>query len=270
MATSGVDFADYAARMIAKKEQSLRDSGRDDELKLWKQKIAAAKEEAATSASMRNMIMLYFVVVLLAWYSHEWKAWVEPKVAHHDRGLEFDKFGMDSSRMFPATGKGGSKLELISAGMRKKFGVVSVYSVGLYVDSKVQQNMISKRSLSELTAPVSSVSLGVLLDFEREVGKDKVVNAIVEALASKNNKKSYKAALKQFQSILLSQMGGSMKKKDKIEFTYRKKDQLCISVNAKSPECVESDDLRKRLANVYAGEDSVVPELQAVLFTKYL
>ena len=74
--------------------------------------------------------------------------------------------------------------------MRKKFGVVSVYSVGLYVDSKVQQNMTAS-ALSELTAPVSSVSLGVLLDFEREVGKDKVVNAIVEALASKNNKKSY-------------------------------------------------------------------------------
>ena len=61
-----------------------------------------------------------------------------------------------------------------------------------------------------------------------------------------------------------------MKKKDKIEFTYRKKDQLCISVKAKSPECVENDELRKRLVNVYAGEESVVPELQAVLFTKYL
>ena len=269
-AEGGVDFANYAARMIAKKEQSLKEAGRDDELKLWKQKIAKAKEEAAASNSMRNMIVLYFVVVLLAWYSHEWKAWVEPKVAHHDRGLEYDRFGMVPSRAFPAAGKGSSKLELISAGMRKKFGVVSVYSVGLYVDSKVQQSMISKRSLSELTAPVNGVSLGILLDFEREVGKDKVVNAIVEVLASKNNKKSYKVALKEFQSILLSQMGGSMKKKDKIEFTYRKKDQLCISVKAKSPECVENDELRKRLVNVYAGEESVVPELQAVLFTKYL
>ena len=263
-------FADYTANIIKRKEQALKDAGREEEVTKFRQDLAKAKEEIATANSLRNMIVLYFIIVLVAWYSHEWKAWIKPAVAHHDRDLEFEKFGMVSSRVFPSSGKNGKKLDLVSAGMRKKFGVVSVYSVGLYLDPTVRQNMISKRSLSELAAPNNGVSLGILLDFEREVGKEKVVPAIVEALASKSNKKSYKAALNQFQSILLSQMGSGMRLRDKIEFTYRNKVQLCISVNAKSAECVDNDDLRKRLINVYAGEDSVVPELKKVLFTKYL
>ena len=270
MASSDVSFVYYTAHLIKKKEHALKDAVREGDVLKFRQDLAKAKEDIEMTTSLRNMVVLYFVVVLVAWYSHDWKAWMKPAVRKHDRGLEFDKFGMVSSRVFPFSGRGGSELDLIGAGMRKKFGVVSVYSVGLYVDSKVQQSMISKRSLSELAAPISGVSLGILLNFEREVGKEKVVPAIVEALASKNNKKSYKAALNQFQTILLSQMGDGMKRKDLIEFTYRKKDQLCVSVKGKNAECLVNDDLRKRLVNVYAGEGSVVPELQKVLFTKYL
>ena len=193
----------------------------------------------------------------------------------HDPAMEFDAYGLPPTYTFTG-GKGGSKaMELVSAGVRTKFGVVKVYNLGFYLDEKTKEVMISKRSLSVLASPAlgggASPSLGMLLEFERDVAKDKLAKSIVDALASKNRKKGYKTALEKFQSILVGQVEGSgLKKGERIEFIYRKKDSLCISVNSRPPECVDSEDLRRRLLNVYAGEESVVPEIPKVLFTKYL
>ena len=47
----------------------------------------------------------------------------------------------------------GNKLELIGAGVRKKYNVISVYSLGMYVDPKKKGEMAKKGSLSVLSSP---------------------------------------------------------------------------------------------------------------------
>ena len=96
-----------------------------------------------------------------------------------------------------------------------------------------------------------------------------MVSAIVEQLAVKG-RRNYSEVLDMFKTMLLKQIGNSMRNKDILEFTFRNKALLCLSVNNKPPECVENADLRTRLLNVYAGEQSVVPTLREILRTRFL
>ena len=268
-------FADRAELLIAKKEAAMRAEGKSDEfIGEWRAKVQKAQDDAFYSRSLVNFICLYFSIIVIAWFASDWKAATKLTVPIHNPDLEFDKLGLPSTRPFPTFGGKGNKLELIGAGVRKKFSVVSVYSVGMYVDSKKKREMADKGSLSVLggAGTGSNASLGFLLKFQREVGKDKVVTAIVEQLAIKG-RRNYKEALDMFQTMLLKQIsnkGDSVKKKDTIEFTYRNKALLCLSVNNQPPECVENADLRTRLLNVYAGEESVVPTLRSILQVKFL
>ena len=272
MSAESFSFSDRAARLIAEREARLKEQGRHEELSEWRKKINDAKEEAQASRTLMNLLSLYMLVVVIAWYSSNWKQMTKITVPIRNPDLEFDRLGLPSSRLFPLADKGRS-LELIGAGVRKKFNVISVYSIGMYIDENKKKELLSKGALSVLSSPLQSSgggpSLGLLLKFQREVSKDKVVNAIVEQLSLKG-RKGYKEALDTFQDFLLKQMGPSMRKNDLIEFTYQGKAQVCVSVNNKSVECLENNDLRTRLLTVYGGEESVAPELRRILELRFL
>ena len=266
-----MSFADKAAQLISKKEAELRAEGKSDEfIGEWRRKVQEAQDSAFYTRSLVNFVSLYFSIIVIAWFASDWKAATRITVPLRNPDLEFDKLGLPSTRAFPQF-MNGNKLELIGAGVRKKFSLVSVYSLGMYVDSKKKKEMASKGSLSVLSSSGtgSNASLGFLLKFHREVDKEKVVGAIVEQLTVKG-RRHYSEALDMFKIMLLKQIGNSMKKKDILEFTFRNKALLCLSVNNQPPECVENADLRTRLLNVYAGEQSVVPALREILQTKFL
>jgi hypothetical protein len=86
-----------------------------------------------------------------------------------------------------------------------------------------------------------------------------------DALKNGKSGNEYQKALDTFHDILLSQMGDFMLKDEVIEFVYKGKDQLGISVRMQQMQYMNSADLRRRLVAVYVGDKTVTPELRSIL-----
>ena len=141
---SNMSFADKAAQLIAKKEAELRAEGKSDEfIGEWRRKVKEAQDAAFYSRTLVNFVCLYFSIIVIAWFANDWKAATKIMAPTRNPNLEFDKLGLPSTRAFPQF-MNGNKLELIGAGVRKKYNVISVYSLGMYVDPKKKGEMAKK------------------------------------------------------------------------------------------------------------------------------
>ena len=113
------------------------------------------------------------------------------------------------------------------------------------------------------------VSLSIYLKFVRAVTTDKIVQAFKEGLSSVPDKN----AVSSFTSILLKKIGSKgASKDDTIEFIFkgRNNDEVGILVrDDKVPEIVKSAALRERLIDIYAGKETIVPEIPKQIVNKY-
>jgi hypothetical protein len=166
--------------------------------------------------------------------------------------VKFDAYGL------PAASRGKT---LVGAGMRRKnlfITEVDVYAVGLYASSSVDKAASSSWSSKTL----SNKDTHLVLQFAREVGTDKIVNAIVDSLASFKRGDKYKKQLTAFKTTLLGGMGGGgVAKGDLIEFLFSSS-SIEITVRGNSAGKVKSSELKEALMDVYVNKKkSVAPEL---------
>jgi len=166
---------------------------------------------------------------------------------------------------------------LIASGMRKKnlFVVnVDVYHVGIYaspsLENTIKSNIKANKDFGLASKTGDEVSLSIYLKFVRDVTTDKIVQAFQEGLSTSV---SDKTALNSFTSILLKKIGSKgASKDDTIEFIFkgRNNDEVGILVrDDKVPEIVKSAALRERLIDIYAGKETIVPEIPKQIVNKY-
>ena len=172
---------------------------------------------------------------------------------------------------------GNSKpYSLVASGLRKKnlFVVnVDVYHVGIYaspsLENTIKSNIKANKDFGLSSKTGDDVSLSIYLKFVRAVTTDKIVQAFQEGLSSSVTDKN---ALNSFTSILLKKIGSKgASKDDTIEFIFkgRNNDEIGIIVRDDNAEIVKSAALRERLIDIYAGKDSIVPELPKQIVNKY-
>lgn len=193
----------------------------------------------------------------------------------------FDGRGFPYTRNFHASADTSAALTLSATGMRKKailVVAVDVYSVGLYLSEAKDQSLKDKTTSDIFTSTPSSdeISTGVVLHFVRDVGTNKVVDAIVEALLDSASVQeggdTYKASVSSLQTVLLAAIGeAGMKKDDEIEFSFSGAEGTKIGVSVRDNFVASLDDklLRKKLGLIYAGADAVAPEVPKILQAKY-
>lgn len=168
---------------------------------------------------------------------------------------------------------------LVGAGMRTKF-FLNIYAVGLYVTNNkhkvIGENYSKLGGLVDLNTNSGNdeYPLGICLKFQRAVGSDKVVDALVEALSTgvSSGEKDYSTKVEKFKTTLLGKLGsGGAKTGDEIEFVFPKSNEevglRVISSGSDATkntkfEFVKSKALRDRLLDVYLNkEKAIAPDL---------
>lgn len=143
---------------------------------------------------------------------------------------------------------------------------VDVYSIGVYISSETEKTVHEKSSKAEyksISSPSTGTSLSIVLRFVRDVGTDKVVDALVQTLTGKGGN-SYDNQLALFKDILVSALGKSgIKKDEEIVFVWKGVggEDLAIEVRGKLQGSVKGSELRDQLAAVYVGSQAVAPEV---------
>lgn len=185
--------------------------------------------------------------------------------------LSFKTYDLPVSRSFQGYGWDRKEKLLIAAGMRKKL-VINVYAVGLYISSSKEKELkkAGKKFNSKLsTSSSESIGSAIVLKFQMNVGTNKVVTAIVDALPGKS--RAYKESLSKFQKLLLDGLGsGGAKSGDVVEFIFRGKDEIGVGVRGSVVGYVKSVELRQKLMDVYAGDKSVAPEVNKILKSTFI
>jgi len=219
-----------------------------------------AKKEASEGKKWILLVLGSLCVCLIAVYASGLKldfGGLFSPAANHG-AIGFDTLGMPTKRPFPVPK--GKPLTLVSAAMRKKFGVVDVYKVGYFIpDSK-----FSELSKQVKKGDFAKGDCGLVLEFVRGVKADAVVKALVEALKDIDKK-----VLEAFQSALLTQMNGSVATGDIIEFHLTGKDNVSVRVRDNTPILVKGETLKTRLVGIYTGEKSIVPDMVTILNSKF-
>jgi hypothetical protein len=154
--------------------------------------------------------------------------------------------------------------------MRKKF-FLDVYALGVYLSDEknfeIEKKVKSLGDFAEFSKPVGdNASLAFVLLFQRTVGAEKVVDALVTSLSGPGDE--YNASLASFKSILLSNIGAEgLKKGDELSFVLRGAagKKLDIYLGSNLIGSVDSTELRSRLTQVYVGEKAVAPEVPVML-----
>ena len=182
------------------------------------------------------------------------------------------RYNLESVRSF---GGSSSELMLVGAGMRMKF-FLNIYAIGLYVTKnkhKVIQSSWAKLGAVDLStnSGMDEYPMGLLLKFQRGVGADKVVDALVDALAlvesGPSSEKEYSTKLGQFKNALLDKIGTSgTQTGDEIEFVFpRSNAEVGVRLvkagsdgkNSKF-DFVKSKTLRDKLLDVYLSKEKAV------------
>eukprot|EP01036_Dinobryon_divergens_P034577 gene34577-44695_t len=148
---------------------------------------------------------------------------------------------------------------------------------------------------SELSA--DAASLGIVLRFVRDVDSGKIVSAMQEALLPPNHSdpvsivnnslsirlfvrasqgkgtgegKGYDVAVGSFMELLKSATGDAgLKKADELIFLWHGSETVTILKNDLFVGSVNNDLLRRRLVDVYVGEQAVAPEVAAAVKRRY-
>jgi len=163
-------------------------------------------------------------------------------------------------------------LTLVGVGMRRKnlFIVdVDVYQVGLNLSpialakAKAWKTIGNfKYSLVEMIlqipprkmfGDVEETSVSIILRFVRPVSKDQIVAAFDEALVGLD-----KQVLADFKDALSKATSGGLKKGDEICFHWPKHGGLIVSSGDYISHGIESDELAKRLLEVYIDDHRTV------------
>lgn len=143
---------------------------------------------------------------------------------------------------FPGTFGGGN---LLGGGLRSKYGVVKVYSVGVYAE-KVPSKMDGLIS--------GSMKKALLLRFHRGVGADAVAGALKDALVPRLGAKGASS----FKDALDKAMGGDVAKGDSLSFAC-KGSSMSISLNGGGGASL-SGKACESLFDVYLGKDPISKE----------
>ena len=143
---------------------------------------------------------------------------------------------------FPGTFGGGT---LLGGGLRSKYGVVKVYSVGVYAE-KVPSKMDGLIS--------GSMKKALLLRFHRGVGADAVAGALKDALVPRLGAKGASS----FKDALDKAMGGDVTKGDSLSFAC-KGSSMSISLNGGGGASL-SGKACESLFDVYLGKDPISKE----------
>mmetsp|Transcript_13858 Transcript_13858/g.23115 ORF Transcript_13858/g.23115 Transcript_13858/m.23115 type:complete len:238 (-) Transcript_13858:208-921(-) len=204
--------------------------------------------------------------------------------------VDFKTYNMPTTAHFPYSAEDSSALDIIAAGMRRKnlfVMEVDVYTVGIYASIAMDTMLKQQRQEQQKTDFSSSsaeeeASFGILLHFVRAVGKNKMVDALVEAMTSPDtDSPQYTAALGEFSNILTTSIKESgMDKGGEIAFTFygQTGSELAVVLNGQFVGSVGSDggggggggrELRARLAAVYTGTKPVAPEVTTILNVRY-
>lgn len=183
---------------------------------------------------------------------------------------------MEPTRGFKLLGDDELTMNLVSAGMRRKsivFVQVDVYVIGLYLtDSKHKLVIDSVKEgngldLSKETLD-GSTYLCIVLKFARNVGQSAFIDAIVDALASTGEE--YQQALVSFKSLLSSAFGPiGIKTGDEIVFGYHGSEDMTVSVKGSVVGTIRNRSLRMKLIDIYAGANSVTPEVVSALTARF-
>lgn len=272
-----VSFADNAMDAIEKK-------GKEQErnhIQSIKEKVT--KEQLKRKANIQKA--QYFLgcvcLCLLAWYSKSVARFFGFGMGQSSTGndqINFNTFDMDHVQRFPMHHQFSARsteLSLVSAGVRKKFIVFPQCSAGLYLNNKKVTELSQSKSLTMLSNPVTDGSAGDIFLAMKVVwllpeSTNSVVDTVYTAMSSARNI-DYRRSLETFKTILAKQIGvGGMQKGESLEFLFGGLMQMGVAARGQLPEYVDNADLRRRLMNFFAGEESLFPEMPAVLHKQYL
>lgn len=147
--------------------------------------------------------------------------------------------------------------------------LVDVYAIGLYVSDSKEKELQSIEAnpaiiTSTLAAPTvdTPTSVGIVLKFARDVGMEKIVDALYEALAGKGDD-SYEKSLSDFKELLTLSIGkAGMKKGEEIEFNFNGSSGYKFGLNIRGNDVeLQGQLLRTNLIEVYTGPSAVAPDV---------
>ncbi len=158
--------------------------------------------------------------------------------------------------------------------MRKKW-FLDIYALGLYLsEPKAADVKVKATSVQDMNAEISkpsgeTVSVAILLLFQRGVGTDKIVDALVTSLSGGDDE--YKSALHTFSNTILNNAKDGLKAGDELVFVFTgaKGNRMDIYLGSNRIGFVENNELRNRLTEVYVGKESVAPDVPVMLKTLF-
>lgn len=196
--------------------------------------------------------------------------------------LAFKSYGLAADKTFYSDPTTKHELSLVSAGMRRKNVIVmevDVYKVGIYLseskdagihEAATKMPLHGDDIVIEIEKPAvrSSISVGISLNFVRDVQTDKVVSAIIQAMVGPGDE--YNKALQNFSDILLSAIGADgMKNNSVLSLTFHGKDGLSISIDDKFVGSLTSGKIRLKLIEIYLGPKPLAPAVVEVIKARY-
>jgi hypothetical protein len=147
---------------------------------------------------------------------------------------------------------GGKALVLAGRGARVKriAGLsVKVYACGFYVDVDGARD-----------GGAASYERGVRLVFARNIGGDKIVEALAERIRPAMDADS--PALRAFEAIF---DGLSFKKGSSLDFHATSEGELATFIKGKRKSVIADASLCRALFDCYVGNDPVIPELKSAV-----
>ena len=132
---------------------------------------------------------------------------------------------------------------------------VRVYACGLYVDAAAAKR--AKARGGDPLEALASCERSVRLVFARDVGGEKVVEALAERIRPKMESGS--PALRAFEKIF---DGVSFKKGSSLDFTASARNELSTRIRGARVSVIADEKLCKALFDAYLGADPVVPSLK--------
>ena len=215
--------------------------------------------------------------------------------------ITFNTLGFELKHSFPTYMPKirGNELELVAAGTKKTYAVIPQYAIGLYLSANKIDKLLNEKTLTNLAVPTGTSKsdkmlpfLALKLKFIKNINNNQeFIDPIYDTLyGGKNN--DYRKSLENFKLNILKQMGNSnksksnsnsnsesesenenskgIKKGDEMEFLFVGDVQLGISYKGQDPVFVDNSDLRRRLINIFAGEQSICKELPSTLKKTFL
>jgi len=157
---------------------------------------------------------------------------------------------------------GSAALALAGLGVRVKriAGLgVKVYACGFYIDAGAMRGMKADETMgADAFEALARCERSVRLVFARDVGGDKIVEALAERIRPKMSAGS--ASLKTFEAIF---DGVSFKKGTSLDFSASSRGELTTSVKGKIVSVIDDATLSRALFDAYVGSDPVIPALKA-------